>query len=269
MAISTQVTGPVHAPGLLRLHQLVARRRPRRADDASGLLLRRPGADAASTSSRTSGTTGSRASRPRWTCPGSPARSATSRRAPPATAVRFVERGCNYSTVELASTGGGVHDLQVERVPRRVGMADEYDEQGSGGGGAGRPLHRGVEGVGPRAPRPDQGLSRRDVAVDDVNLTIEHGEYVVLLGPSGCGKTTTLRMIGGHEIPTSGEILLDGESLLGLTPTSGRRRPCSSTSRCSRTRPCSTTCEFGLKMHGDAEGRAARAARSRRSRWSA
>jgi ABC-type Fe3+/spermidine/putrescine transport system ATPase subunit len=37
------------------------------------------------------------------------------------------------------------------------------------------------------------------VAVEDVNLTIEHGEYVVLLGPSGCGKTTTLRMIGGHE----------------------------------------------------------------------
>jgi len=46
-------------------------------------------------------------------------------------------------------------------------------------------------------------------AVDDVNLQIAHGEYVVLLGPSGCGKTTTLRMIGGHEEPTSGDILLD------------------------------------------------------------
>src|SRR6188508_573743 len=40
------------------------------------------------------------------------------------------------------------------------------------------------------------------VAVDDVNLHVDHGEYVVLLGPSGCGKTTTLRMIGGHEFPT-------------------------------------------------------------------
>ena len=52
------------------------------------------------------------------------------------------------------------------------------------------------------------------VAVDDVNLHVDHGEYVVLLGPSGCGKTTTLRMIGGHEYPTEGDILLDGESLV-------------------------------------------------------
>ena len=56
------------------------------------------------------------------------------------------------------------------------------------------------------------------VAVDDVNLHVDHGEYVVLLGPSGCGKTTTLRMIGGHEYPTSGDILLDGQSLVGLPP---------------------------------------------------
>ena len=42
------------------------------------------------------------------------------------------------------------------------------------------------------------------VAVDDFDLHVDHGEYVVLLGPSGCGKTTTLRMIGGHEFPTSG-----------------------------------------------------------------
>src|SRR5437660_9016365 len=56
------------------------------------------------------------------------------------------------------------------------------------------------------------------VAVDDVNLHVDHGEYVVLLGPSGCGKTTTLRMIGGHEYPTGGDIVLDGESLVGLPP---------------------------------------------------
>jgi ABC-type Fe3+/spermidine/putrescine transport system ATPase subunit len=46
------------------------------------------------------------------------------------------------------------------------------------------------------------------VAVNDVSLTIEDGEFFSLLGPSGCGKTTTLRMIAGLEIVTEGEILL-------------------------------------------------------------
>jgi ABC-type Fe3+/spermidine/putrescine transport system ATPase subunit len=87
-------------------------------------------------------------------------------------------------------------------------------------------------------------------AVDDVSLTIEHGEYVVLLGPSGCGKTTTLRMIGGHEEPTSGQILLDGESLVGLTPD---KRPTTTVFQHFALFPHRTTLEnveFGLKMHG-------------------
>lgn len=46
------------------------------------------------------------------------------------------------------------------------------------------------------------------LAVDDLSLEIEQGEFFALLGPSGCGKTTTLRMIGGFEEPTEGEILL-------------------------------------------------------------
>ena len=41
------------------------------------------------------------------------------------------------------------------------------------------------------------------VAVKHLNLTIEHGEFLVLVGPSGCGKTTTLRMIAGFEDPTT------------------------------------------------------------------
>jgi multiple sugar transport system ATP-binding protein len=47
------------------------------------------------------------------------------------------------------------------------------------------------------------------VAVEESDLTINNGEFFVLLGPSGCGKTTTLRMIAGLELPTSGKILLD------------------------------------------------------------
>jgi iron(III) transport system ATP-binding protein len=47
------------------------------------------------------------------------------------------------------------------------------------------------------------------VAVKDFNLEMKKGEFITLLGPSGCGKTTTLRMIGGFESPTRGDILLD------------------------------------------------------------
>jgi iron(III) transport system ATP-binding protein len=47
------------------------------------------------------------------------------------------------------------------------------------------------------------------IAVKDFNIEINKGEFVTLLGPSGCGKTTTLRLIGGFENPTGGDIFLD------------------------------------------------------------
>ncbi len=56
------------------------------------------------------------------------------------------------------------------------------------------------------------------LAVDHINVSIEEGEFITLLGPSGCGKTTTLRMIAGFEGVTSGDILLKGKSIKGLTP---------------------------------------------------
>ncbi len=56
------------------------------------------------------------------------------------------------------------------------------------------------------------------IAVDNFNLEIKKGEFVTFLGPSGCGKTTTLRMIAGFELPTSGRILLNGEDISRLPP---------------------------------------------------
>ncbi len=56
------------------------------------------------------------------------------------------------------------------------------------------------------------------VAVDEFNFYVRKGEFVTFLGPSGCGKTTTLRMIAGFDLPTSGKILLNGKDISNLPP---------------------------------------------------
>jgi spermidine/putrescine transport system ATP-binding protein len=56
------------------------------------------------------------------------------------------------------------------------------------------------------------------VAVDDISLTVQAGEFLSLLGPSGCGKTTTLRLIGGFEFPDDGSIQISGKNVEGLPP---------------------------------------------------
>jgi multiple sugar transport system ATP-binding protein len=58
-------------------------------------------------------------------------------------------------------------------------------------------------------------------AVRAIDLSVDNGSFFVILGPSGCGKTTTLRMIAGLELPTSGRILLDGRDVTAL-PASAR-----------------------------------------------
>ncbi|MBQ4284780.1 MAG: ABC transporter ATP-binding protein [Lachnospira sp.] len=56
------------------------------------------------------------------------------------------------------------------------------------------------------------------VVVEDFSLEVKKGEFITFLGPSGCGKTTILRMLGGFELPTSGQILLNGEDISNLPP---------------------------------------------------
>jgi spermidine/putrescine transport system ATP-binding protein len=55
-------------------------------------------------------------------------------------------------------------------------------------------------------------------AVKDINLTISPGEFFTLLGPSGCGKTTTLRLVAGFEVPSSGEVFIQNKAMSKIPP---------------------------------------------------
>ena len=78
-----------------------------------------------------------------------------------------------------------------------------------------------------------QGMTKRygdNTVVDDLDLEIEEGEFVVLLGPSGCGKTTTLRCIAGLERPSEGTIafrdrtVFDAERRVDVPPNKREHR---------------------------------------------
>lgn len=57
----------------------------------------------------------------------------------------------------------------------------------------------------------------RTLALQDINLSIAHGEFVAVMGPSGCGKSTLLNIVGTLDRPTSGSYLLDGREVASLT----------------------------------------------------
>ncbi|MCY4068613.1 MAG: ABC transporter ATP-binding protein [Acidimicrobiaceae bacterium] len=86
------------------------------------------------------------------------------------------------------------------------------------------------------------------VAVDDITLTIDDGEFFALLGPSGCGKTTTLRMIAGLDLPSSGSLRIFGDEV-GMAPPD--RRPVNTVFQAYALFPHMTVrqnIEFGLRM---------------------
>lgn len=88
------------------------------------------------------------------------------------------------------------------------------------------------------------------VAVENINLTIDQGAFLVLLGPSGGGKTTLLNILGGFLTPTHGQVFIDGEDVTALPPA---QRPTTTVFQDYALFPHMTVAGnvgFGLKMRG-------------------
>ena len=104
-------------------------------------------------------------------------------------------------------------------------------------------------------------------AVDNVSLDIMAGEFFVLLGPSGCGKTTLLRMIAGFEVPTEGQILIDGQDMSRVPPN---KRPVNMVFQSYAVFPHMSVADnvaYGLKIAGVGRVNAKTESR-KRSTWS-
>ena len=106
-------------------------------------------------------------------------------------------------------------------------------------------------------------------AVNGVSLDVRQGEFLTLLGPSGCGKTTTLRMIGGFELPSSGEICIEGEPMGDRPPY---RRPVNTVFQNYALFPHMTVgqnVELRAGNVGRAESRSGKSGSATRWRWCA
>jgi multiple sugar transport system ATP-binding protein len=74
-----------------------------------------------------------------------------------------------------------------------------------------------LDGVSKRFA-PERGSQAAPPALDDVTLSVERGEIVVVVGPSGCGKSTTLRLVAGLEEPDAGAVSIAGRTMKGVPP---------------------------------------------------
>ncbi|CAN5881963.1 ABC transporter ATP-binding protein [soil metagenome] len=94
---------------------------------------------------------------------------------------------------------------------------------------------------------------RGEPALADLSINLEPGELVALLGPSGCGKTTALKIVAGLLAPTSGDVLVDGTSLLGTPPEKRRAAMVFQRSLLFPHMDVSSNVGFGLRMRGDSK----------------
>ena len=91
-------------------------------------------------------------------------------------------------------------------------------------------------------------------AVSDVSLEIPPGSFFSILGPSGCGKTTLMRMIAGFESPSSGDIRIKGESVLGLPPNKRNVKMVFQHLALFPMMNVGENIAYGLRCRGDARG---------------
>ncbi len=94
---------------------------------------------------------------------------------------------------------------------------------------------------------------RGEPALSDLSLTVEPGELVALLGPSGCGKTTALKVLAGLLSPSSGDVRVEGSSVMGITPEKRRTAMVFQKPLLFPHMNVAGNVGFGLRMRGSTE----------------